>query len=203
MNDTILFQHVFSDSPCAEMLALTTPLTLRYCQTHHIDYQCIVGTFDLDKGHWDVPILIHAFIEAGYSNIVYLDADTVIVNSAVALRDAIVTDKIGAVWHELGTHSHYNAGALYVSNTPRTRNFVDQWLAKKPGDGFDHFPLTWEQGIFNVLGKKMEIIHRLDNRWNAENGVSPSDEPVVKGFHGYPNQLEAIRDAVAECGAKL
>lgn len=200
MNDTIIFQHVLSNSPCCEWLALTTPITLQYCLKHHMDYHCIVGTMNEMPGHWDVPLLIKSFMDLKYTNVIYLDADTVIVDSNVDMREAIVTDKIGAVWHDMvrteGDLSHFNVGALYVANTAKVRYFVDLWIAKKPGNSMNKFPLTFEQGVFNTFGTEMIIIHKLDNKWNAEIGISPSDHAVVQGFHGFPNQLEAIRNSV-------
>lgn len=199
VNDTILFQHVQSNSECSRWVALTTPITLAYCLKYQMDYQLIVGDQpgrSGETGHWSVPRLIKSFLDLGYSKIIYLDADTIIVDSSVDLREACVADKIGAVWHNLSyltpDWSHFNAGAFYVTNTPKVQKFVIQWLSKYPG--IKDFP-WWEQGEFNKLGKSMDIINHLDNRWNAGH-VSPSSNPIVMGLHGIPDRLEAMQKIV-------
>jgi hypothetical protein len=200
-NDTLIFQHVLSNSVCARWLAVTAPVTLEYCLAHKMDFRLVAA--DLSSlpggpGHWAVPKLIREFMDMGYANIIYLDADTLIADRSTDLREAIKPDTIGVVWHSLFKHnrnlSHFNVGALYVSNTEKVRKFVDQWLASLPG--IPDFP-WWEQGVFNKLGLEMKIIERLDNKWNAENGVSPSNHPVVLGFHGFPDQLGAIKETIS------
>jgi hypothetical protein len=193
VNDTLLFQHILSNSDCAEWLALTAPLTLRYCRRHAIDYQLIMAKRDADPGHWEVPKYIREFLQLGYANVIYLDADTVIVDPETDLREAIVPDTIGAVWFELPDYAIYNAGAFYVSNTPRTRAFVEAWLAQLPGGGMHRFPYTWEQGGFAEAGRQVDAIHRLDNRWNAEPGITTAEHPVVWGLHGYPDRIGPIQ----------
>jgi hypothetical protein len=196
MNDTILFQHILSNSECAEWLALTAPITLRYCLKHKIDYRLIMATSDATPGHWEVPMFIREFMNAKYANIIYLDADTVIVDTETDVRQAIITDKIGAVWFKLPTYEVYNAGAFYVSNTDKTRAFVDAWIAGKPGNGAGAFPYCYEQGVFTTLGEKMNIINRLDNKWNSEDGITGSDHKVVWGLHGFPDRIGPMKQYI-------
>lgn len=198
-NNTIIFQHVLSSSGCLRWLAQTAPLTLEYCMKWKMDFQLVAADFegfDGTNGHWAVPRLIRIFMDQGYEKIIYLDADTVIMDPSVDLRDAFKVDKIGAVWHNLSYNvpdwSHFNVGALYVDSTVRVQHFVDLWLAGYPGS--KEFP-WYEQGVFNILGTEMDIIHKLDNKWNGGH-VSPSDHPVVLGLHGIPERIEAIIAAV-------
>jgi hypothetical protein len=202
MNNAILFQHILSNSGCAEWLALTAPITLRYCVKHQIDYQLIMATRDDAYGHWEVPKYIKAFLEMGYSSVIYLDADTLIVDMETDLREAIVPDKIGAVWFELPTYAIYNAGAFYASNTPTVRAFVDAWLSKMPGGGMNRFPFTGEQGVFTQLGKAMGAINRLDNKWNSEDGITGSDHKVVWGLHGFPDRIGPMQQYINSLEAK-
>lgn len=205
VNDTMLFQHILSNSDCVRWVALTASLTLEYCLKHKMDCHLLVGDQPGrigETGHWTVPRLIKLFLDLGYSRVIYLDADTVIVDSSVDLREACVPDKIGAVMHNLAyltpDLSHYNAGALYVTNTKKVRNFMDKWLAQYPGTK----EFAWyEQGVFNKLGAEMDIINHLDNRWNAGH-VSKSDCPVVAGLHGIPNRFEAIQNVVCTISNK-
>jgi hypothetical protein len=204
VNDTLLIQHVYSNSEHGRLIAMSAERTILYCLKHHIDYHLVVGEVDGDNrdgGHWANICMMREAMNLGYKNIIYLDADTLIADLNTDLREAIVEDKIGAVWHTLirpeGDHSHFNAGAFYVSNTERTREFVDKWISMYPGLPDGQWPIVCEQGVYNVLGREMGVINSLDPKWNAEAGVSPSDHPVVMGFHGFPDLHKWMRKALA------
>jgi hypothetical protein len=208
VNDTVLLQHVYSNSDHARLIALTAPRTIRYCLANRIDYRLVIGEVDGDNhggGHWANIFLMREYMRMGYSNIVYLDADTMIADMGTDLRKAISPGMIGAVWHNLqrgsNDFSHFNAGAFYISNTERTRAFVDSWLSAYPGD-LAGWPAVYEQGAFITLGKQAGIINRLDNRWNAEEGVSPSTIPVVLGFHGFPDLYNNMSKTLADLERK-
>jgi hypothetical protein len=198
VSDTLLFQHGYSCTEYYNLIALTASRTVRYCLKHSLDYRLILGEVEGDQrdgGHWAKVVMFQEALKQGYKNVIYLDADTIIADMNTDLREAIVEDKVGAVWHHLIVGplndfdvSHYNAGAFYASNTPLIREFMDRWITYYPGEKMSHFPLTREQGAFRTLGDEMGIINKLDNKWNAEDGVSPSDHPVVLGFHGFHEQ---------------
>jgi hypothetical protein len=200
-NDTLLFQHVHSNSGCMQWVALTAPRTLEYCRVHEIDYRLLVGDlrgYRGGNGHWTVVELIKDFIIAGYDNVIYFDADCIIANLNADLREACKQDKIGAVWHDLSYHdpdwSHFNVGALYISCSGLVAAFVDEWLSQRPGLPDNPW---WEQGVFNRLGRERNIINKLDNRWNAGH-VSPSDHPVVLGLHGFPDRYVSMKKRLKE-----
>jgi hypothetical protein len=133
-----------------------------------------------------------------YPFVIYLDADCIVADLDADPCQAFVKGKIGAVWHNLSYHdpdwSHFNVGALYASSTPETIQFVTDWLARYPG--VPDFP-WWENGEFNKLGTERDIIHKLDNAWNAGH-VSPAEHKIIWGLHGIPDRQESIRKAVAE-----
>ena len=141
-NDTLIFQHIHAGSKCRRWIGLTLHRTRAYCRLHNMDYKLIMGNIgtlspDGEWGHWICAELIREYLKLDYKYIIYLDADTIIADLSVDLRDACVPDKIGAVWHDLHyltpDLSHFNVGALYISNTPLIREFVDRWLAGYPG----------------------------------------------------------------------
>ena len=207
--DTVLFQHIYSYSDYASILALTMPRTIMYCYKFKIDYRFVMGEVEGDAregGHWANIYLMREFMQMGYKNVIYLDADTIICNLNTDIREAIVEDKVGAVWHN--SHegerdlSHYNAGAFYASNTYKTRAFLDKWISQKPGQTLSKFPLCYEQGAFRIIGDEMGVINRLDNQWNAEAGVSPSDHPVVLGFHGFKDVYGCMSITLKDLEAK-
>jgi hypothetical protein len=203
VNDTVLIQHVFGKA--LELVSLTFHRTTNYCQQHNIDYLFSLAKTneDMKHFHWGHIPLIKEAMRKGYKNVIYLDADTVIADMNTDMREAISIGKVGAVWHN--SHitepngltkdlSHYNVGALYFSNTPLILEFIDKWYSTFPGDGYHAFPLVFEQGGFNILGKEMQIINRIDNKWNAECGIAPSPNPVVYGLHGFKNLKESMVD---------
>jgi hypothetical protein len=202
INDTLLFQHVHSNSECMQWVAATLPLTLEYCFAWKMDYQLVNRSFGISPngewGHWAVPELIREFMDLGYEKIIYLDADCVIVDSTVDFRSAFLPDFIGAVWHDLSVvhpnpdWSHFNVGALYIDNSVKVRHFIDLWLAGFPGT--QEFPWL-DQGVFGQIGAEQGIINKLDNRWNAGH-VSPSDHMIVHGLHGFPKRYKNILRSV-------
>ncbi len=162
MNDTLVFQHIYSNTEAAGWTALAVPRLIRYCHAHSMDFQYIQvdppGRYgEHNIGHWAVPYYLREFLGMGYNKIIYIDHDCILADMNVDLRDACKENFIGAVWHDRGqsdpvAESHYNDGALYVSNTARVRVFVDDWLAEFPGEE------PWfEQGVFNRLGGERNI----------------------------------------------
>jgi lipopolysaccharide biosynthesis glycosyltransferase len=135
-----------------------------------------------------------------YRNIVYLDDDTIIADLETDLRDACIPDKIGAVWHDLKQNGHilghYNVGVLAVSNTEKTRKFFDDWLADFANNS-PEFP-WWEQGAFNRLGIKADIIYHLGAEWNSVDYVNPAAKPVILGFHGYADRMQVMKEALVK-----
>jgi glycosyltransferase involved in cell wall biosynthesis len=205
-NDTLLIQQVSKNYSGANMLGLTYARNVDYCLKHKIDYQTIIA--DIDKfdarrpgevGWGKVSIIRQAMDVKHYKNIFYLDADTIIADTNIDLRDACIPDKVGAVWHDLNQGGqilgHYNVGVLAFSNTEKTRKFVEEWLAQFPGT--TEFP-WWEQGVFNRLGAEQNIINRLDAAWNSVNYVNSCPHPVILGFHGFPDRYNAMKEALAK-----
>jgi hypothetical protein len=206
-NDTLIFQHIHAGSKCRRWIGLTLHRTRGYCRAHNMDYKLIMGNIgtlspDGEFGHWICAELIREYLKLDYKYIIYLDADTIIADLTVDLRDACVPDKIGAVWHDLHyltpDLSHFNVGALYISNTPLIREFVERWLAGYPGTR--DFPWL-DQGVFGIVGAEMGIINKLDNKWNAGH-VSPSDHPVVLGLHGLRDRYATMKQKIEELNAK-
>ncbi len=184
-NDCLLIQQVSENSEHINLLKITTVRNLDYCLLHKTDYELLVSGNVLDQGGWEKVRLIRAAMELPYKYIVYLDADTVIVDMKSDLRDGCPPDKIGACRHILTNPpysaylDHLNVGALYVSNCEATRAFVDEWLAGFPGTTD---PPWYEQGVFNRL--RGDIVIEIDAKYNATGQVNPSPNPVVLGFHG-------------------
>jgi len=193
MNDALLIQQIYPDTPGVEMLEMNVEHNQRYCDAHGFDYwhkveNSIKGSDPL-KGSWSKVELIRQGLAAGYRYVVWLDADTLICDVHTNLRDAIPPYKIGACWHRIPQLSHWNVGALYVESCPDTREFISQWLAQYPGanDGW------LEQGVFNRLAKESRTVVTLSDKWNATLDVNMVPDAVVLGFHGQGDTPQRIK----------
>jgi hypothetical protein len=181
-----------------------------YCQAHKFDYWSIFGYThqqDYKSGMWEKIWWIQRALEAGYPFICWMDADAGIHDITVDLRDALkgIEGDMGLCQHENKAAKippHLNVGVMYMRNTPRVKEFVDEWMTKYPGD-----PRWQEQGAFNdmrILDKYAGLVCRIDDRWNSTVNVTPVPEPVVMGWHGvFPVDLrykmmrnEFIQDAL-------
>jgi len=186
MNNTVLIQQIYPDTPGVKMLELTRAHHQAYCDKWDMDYWCEISnplpTYDVALGSWGKIGLIFQAMDQGYRNIIWLDADTLIVDLQTDLRDAIQLNKIGACWHRIPQLNHWNVGALYIDNTPETFAFVDEWLASYPPK-----PQWLEQGEFNRLARQSRTVVTLSDKWNSTLDVSMVPDAVVLGFHGQGN----------------
>jgi glycosyltransferase involved in cell wall biosynthesis len=205
-NDTLLIQVSSENYEGSRQVGLTYARNLDYCLKHKIDFQTILSNIDNfraerpgEVGWGKVAVIRRAMQCSQYRNIFYLDDDTIIADLETDLREACVPDKVGAVWHDLKQNGHilghFNVGVLAVSNTEKVRKFFDDWLAGFPGT--TDFP-WWEQGVFNTLGTKADIINRLGAEWNSVDYVNPVVKPVILGFHGYADRLNVMKEALAK-----
>ena len=194
MSDAILIQQIYPDTPGVAMLEMVKDHSQAYCDKHDIAYLNMalnpIPNSDPLQGSWGKVELIKRALAEGYKYVIWLDADTLITDFDTDLRDAIQPGKIGACWHRIPQLNHWNVGALYVSNTPETRAFIDEWLASypPPADGW------MEQGVFNRLGMKSNVVVTLSDKWNATIDVNMVPDVVVLGFHGQGDTAYRINE---------
>lgn len=185
MNDAVLIQHVSENAPHINLLKVCAPRNLEYCLRHQFDYQMSVSGERPVKGHWDAVKMIRSAMDKPYKYVIYLDADTIIMDMGADLRAGCPEGKIGACRHVLFppvftiSLDHLNVGAIYVSNCEETRAFVDRWLAGEPGT---IEPPWWEQGVFNGINDGTVV--EIDAKYNSTFPVNHVEKPVVSGFHG-------------------
>ena len=186
MNNAVLIQQIYPNTPGVKMLELTRMHHQAYCDKFAMDYWCEISnplpSYDVMLGSWGKIELIRRALDTQYQSVVWLDADTLIVDLQTNLRDAIQPDKIGACWHRIPQLNHWNVGALYIDNTPNTRAFIDEWLASYPPK-----PQWLEQGEFNRLARESRTVVTISDKWNATLDVSMVPDAVVLGFHGQSN----------------
>jgi len=185
MNNAILIQQAYPGLGFDKILELTRQHHKAYCQTWELDYQCVTdNVFEHDPvlGSWAKIKLIQDALAAGYWEVIWLDADTLITDINADLRNGIARGHIGACWQRIPQLDHWNVGALYISSTDATRKFIDEWLAAYPS------PNNWnEQGVFNRLAMQSKTVVTISDKWNGTAQVSEVPDAVVLGFHGQGN----------------
>jgi hypothetical protein len=191
--NAIIIQQVYPERGFEPLLDLTKAHHKAYCQQHNFDYQAEysdVYEHDPVLGSYAKIELIKRAMLEGYEYVVWLDADTLILDTATDLRKAIERNKIGVCWHRLPQLNHWNVGALYIHNSAETFAFIDEWLSvyPPPKDGWN------EQGVFNRMAIKRNVVVTLSDKWNSTIMVNEVPDAVVLGFHGQPKRLELMRD---------
>lgn len=200
----VIIQHAYDlpDSYFVKMMELTKEHHAEYCEAHGFDFWHTYeqGLYSMEDGAWTKIELIQRAMNQGYQDIIWIDADALIVDEKVDLRKAVEVGKIGACWHRIPQLHHWNVGVLYISNTEETHKFVDEWLATyPPADGWR------EQGHFNRMALENNVVVTLSDRWNATIDVSMVPDAVVMGFHGqnpwdrrYKQMLDAFTQLYPE-----
>ena len=190
----LLIQQATGDHQ--KLLDLTSGIHRKYCQDHGFDYWCIYGVpRGLDGRHtyWAKVALLLQGIAAGYEQVVWLDADTLIVT-----EEDLPRHTLGMTWNKgldkEGFYDHFNCGAIYATDDAEW--FLQDW------DSTDEKDHPWhDQHALHIARQKWGIdspITAIDRRWNST-PFTPSDNPAVLAWHGYgtlQDRHEAMQEAV-------
>lgn len=164
-----------------KLIDLTEPHHDNMCAKLDIDY---VTFRHKPKGHpyWEKPKLLFSLL-AAYSQVIWLDADTLWIDGDI--RAANTTHPFGMTWHHLENPQHYNAGAIYLHNSPYTIQLVDEWLST-PDDGH-----KWaDQWALNkVIQNNPESINTISHEWNCMPQYTHAS-PKVLAWHGHDGYCE-------------
>lgn len=217
MNNAVIIQHVYSETEfgCAfsDMLRLCTQRHMAYARAHNMDYWSFTGGFQVgrpaESGAWAKIELMRLALNQGYEYVFWIDADAGIIDFETDLRDAVKDIDIGACAHDpkksaylkqLKIAKHINVGVMYLRNTEKTKQFIEDWFNIYPGE-----PRWAEQGSFNKLMEKYpDVVKEIDDKWNATVNVNMVPKPVVKGYHGlmpvinrfYTMRMDFIEDHI-------
>lgn len=183
--NAIMIQQVYPGWKYEEMLELTRRRHEAYCNRWSIDYQALVDNVEEawppDAGGWAKILLVKAALLKKYEYVFWIDADAVVYDLAVDMREAVpFASSIGACVHRIPQWTHWNVGCLYFHAGPGVLDFVGRWAEAYPGEKDGWF----EQGVFNRMGREGRIVQTISDRWNATLGVNMVPDPVVIGFHG-------------------
>lgn len=200
-SDCVLIQQASGDHK--RLLALTQHLHNQYCERHQIDYWCFYGC-PVDIGdrapNWPRVKLMQQAQAAGYTFIVWLDADCLIVGDA-DLREACARPGFNMTWHDMsawkqeGIYDHWSTGAVYIKSYKSLAVDLDAWWDRSDeGHGWA------DQNAFNLVARDMAIRapHSIDPKWNSIHPHFLSPEPAVMAWHGFGDVDLRYRAMAAE-----
>lgn len=194
-----------ASGPHTELLQLTLPKHLEYCARHHITY---LPSFTPTPRDGSAPVwqrydFIFDALLKGFDGLVWLDADTVIVDPKTDLRGAFQNVRyIGMAKHTtpyVGLRGrltfHYNAGAMFVRNTAPSLRFLHAVQSR----GEIPNPYGWhdQPTIHEIMFETGFTIDEVPAKWNSTQFINEVRKPVVQSFHGQGmNCLPAIKKLV-------
>jgi ADP-heptose:LPS heptosyltransferase len=174
-----------ASGPYVEMLSLTHDWHAQYAARHALTFLSVRGPVQFERSPvWDKIQLIRMQLAAGYDLVVWLDADTLVVNPAADVRGALSNGApIAMCRHPLPWGEqpwHWNAGVVFVRNTNASRWFFDEVWRR---EGCTH---SWqEQARINELSLEHPgLIQELGHQWNCTRGLTSAPNPVVRAWHG-------------------
>jgi hypothetical protein len=176
------------------MLDLTAELHARYCAgvgAEFITRREARPRKASRPPHWRKVELIAEVLDQGVEQVVWLDADSIIVDGTVDLFAACRWGLgICECWDSPKVPRHLNTGVLWFASSPEVRAFVEAWNGMPPG-------MPWEdQGAYIELMKKRRwrsLLTILPNRFNCVEKHMEAAEPVVRGFHGERDRLARMQ----------
>jgi hypothetical protein len=208
MSKALLFQLGVGPT-WAPLLKASEPWHQACCVKHRIDmWQIQSQAYPHIPVIWQVPIYMNWAFDRGYEFVVYLDADTLIVNQDVDLREALREKPLGMIRGQVpgGEPLHYNAGAIYARNES---HIVDLWaeMSRLTPPTMNEQSAWWKdpnnsQTVLNRLIDQgwADYVESIDRRWNS---TVESENTVVLAWHGVPtagNKLAAMRKRIESCG---
>ncbi len=190
---TLLIQQAAGEF-CA-MLNLSYRRHAEYVRRHGLDFWCIHGEPQTTRPCvWNKILLIRQALDLQYPLIIWLDADTLIIRLEKDLRAACTEFScIGMCRHPLPWGDqpwHFNAGIIFVRNCELAREFFGRiWKA-----GPSNHPWDEQARIMECVHQLPAAVQALSNKWNATEGMTPMQKPIIKAWHGAGNA--AVRSAL-------
>lgn len=182
------------------MLDFAQPIHQAYADKWDMDYLTVVGNVREDweawHGGWAKVELVRQMLEKGYDYVFWVDADCLIVDDRVDLREG-TPEGIGMVLHDgPGTPGpHLNVGVMLIKNSEKVRHFVKEWISRYPGN--NEFP-WFEQGeIHKMKNDYPGVVFQIENKWNScTHARTHVDDAVIEGWHGMGNGAERLAQMI-------
>ena len=147
--------------------------------------------------------LLQRAFQMGFELVIWLDADTVIMEPAQDLRLALNGGApIAMVRHPLpwnGQPWHYNSGVIFARRTADTMRFFQRVWDAGP---IEH-PWQEQVRINEVARRQPRTVQELSPCWNCTPETNPCRKPNILGWHGAgPSALLRMRSAVVAASKK-
>ncbi len=184
MNNAILFQVCFSNSPFIELAEISVVQHLKYIRKHNMDFDLIISDTEPVISGFTKVVIADCWLKQ-YEYVFYLDADAMIVDMTVDLRTAFKGSGAAVL---LARHpSMFNSGVVFWHRVERTDEIMQNWLAHHP-DNIAEGERFWdEQVIINRMMADPNFagwIAGMDDKWNSSFRINESPHPVVSAWHG-------------------
>jgi ADP-heptose:LPS heptosyltransferase len=169
-----------------------------YAARHGLTFCAVRGDLQCERAaHWNKVLLIQRALENGFELVVWLDADTLIVNLEADLREALGDGPpIGMCRHPIPWEEqpwHFNSGVIFVRNTPLAHEFFQRVWDAGP---VQH---RWQEQlrINQVSGQMPAAVQAIDAKWNSTLNVNACKNPVIQAWHGIDHADTVRRMKVA------
>jgi hypothetical protein len=204
MSDRIIIQS--GDEGVARYLDASQPFHQAYAKRCGADYWRFDGRWHPDvHPAWNrLPMALRA-LTLGYERVLWLDADTLVVQPDVNVFDRVPSDSVfsmrrtagGFYWPLDGPDQWegYNDGVLMVNDVWDADTTVNELWAR----AFDkplphHAPTLWELNVLLDYAKANDgnpaCVKEMDERfnWQPFADAAPENEAVIKAWHGMPHE---------------
>lgn len=176
----------------ADIASVTWPLMQSYAQRHGLEFHgCVYKSHGYRPASWKKLVSIaSAMVHA--DEVLWLDADVVIVDQSLSIFDAIDLGECIQAMCRLSDYSgveHHNAGVWVLR-----REMLPFLMTAAMDDSCIHHPWWEQQAIRNLIDHIPTI--DLPHEWNVWTGADPSVVPRFRhacGLHGPGQQLEAVK----------
>lgn len=190
-------------------MEITEPLHRLYAQRHDADFQFFVGEWEPDlHPTWNrIPMILAAF-DDGYDKVVWLDADTLVVNQERSVFDETDSDapllmtRVLSSFLEFPWASEvdgqvvpadewdvYNDGVLIANNSVHARACMEfAWANRRAPFKPWHVPgipeLDW---ILDYVYAHPDAVAQLGEEWNWMGYPQgpPLEDAVIQAWHGH------------------
>jgi hypothetical protein len=187
------------------MLDLTAAIHARYCAAWGVEFVAYREARPRKARrppHWRKVEVIGKALDDGFEQVLWLDADSVIVDGGV---DLFALSRWGMAlcecWDSPKEAPHLNTGVVLFNASGEVVSLVRAWNAMPSG-------MPWEdQGALIELMRQRRwrsLLTILPNRYNWVQEHMEASEPVIRSFHGErdrPARMEALLSQGTEAAA--
>lgn len=179
-----------------DQLSLTMLRNADYCRRNNATFLVSVNKIENGKrAGWDkIDHIIKATYQ-GYDDIIYMDTDCIIKDLSFDLWSLCEPDLVGFTEHYTSPNTdnkekHYNTGVMAIGKG--CKDFFVRWSLQDENNHawMEQHPLQ-EMMKLSFYKERSKL---MDNKFNMMPSICPSDECVVRAFHGMPDRFRIMQD---------